>query len=182
MYLCVLLLLHSGSVEGTADETTSAAALAALEEQNQSGGQSAALLATGGAADDGYLGEWGLVGADGTEDGFAVIGSTSSVPAAGPLVTEDATATATKPPVGHLHGANEGISASTGKVSSGSAPSMASDHVLVDELMRRGRGTDTGPSYSGARRAPGAIIASARVILVGCDNGVGDEIANMVIR
>jgi hypothetical protein len=130
--------------------------------------------------DMGGFGDWGLVGADGTEDGFAVIANEdSSSSHAGTAGTGKAAFGNSKPPIGPAGGVVPMSSpypstskhpiSSTTDVSAGSTTlrqPQLSDHQLVDELMRRGRVSDAGPSYCGARRSPATTIASARVILV----------------
>lgn len=129
---------------------------------------SAPTSATKMAQTPGILGDnWGVIGADGSEDGFGVIGLATGNEFGDeqdiPTRREDPNM---EPSKGNADAVAQGDSTSK-------APSMPAqidmngDLRLVEEAMTQGRRIDTGPCYTGTRRmSHGPPLISSRVILV----------------
>jgi hypothetical protein len=140
---------------------------------------SPAPMVAGDEGIDGYYSDWGLVGAleNGADDGYAVIGNahlpgeeSDGVAPASSMIMKAKGGSGVSPPATSSTGIAMGDTKAKKQEPEDQQQSQmqqnVSDHQLVDELMRRGRNMDTGPSFSGARRSPASTIASARVILV----------------
>ena len=114
-------------------------------------------------SDHGFGNDWGLVGADGSDEGFGVIGlAVANEPAQQSLDSSVALSSATRrvDKTGSSH--HRRVETRSTKASA----TVLSDHKLVDEAMRRGRGVDAGPNFSCSRRPHLSPTTAARVILV----------------
>ena len=151
------------------------------------------------APDMSYGDNWGVVGPDGSEDGFGVIGLETASPnnfsgmgmemaaaaarererGGGSLASATSTSAVAAAPNSAGYGAKNKDSHNVSGTSAGAAVAKAAaqepaivlsgDQRLVDESLRRSRGIETAPSFSGSRRInSGNVTMTSRVIMVRC--------------